>query len=665
MAPRFLAASLRRVAPRLAAGLSLAAVVACSSADDADAPDTAEQAASVLDDAKLVARGVDEPIAVPPQGRIVYEVVQPETLLRLEKDGWGVARHFGASGRISNAQLYATSPFYKGVADALAKDVKDLRDADPRLTTRVVDFQNRVFDTGWLRSPYATYDLVAVLNRIDRKDFYPAGTSCGEARFLYRLSYVKPQGGVTNFSRMPMFFNVVYTLPGGDCRAEVKRWHVASRLSEADYVRWLESTALDPSRMTLKQVEVNAQVVRMPSENKKEMGGQAEYFLRIYRQRNGVTELLALENTPNVAALKADPALKAELVSWLRDNVTAVDQGTAVLPSKFLANKATSVTTFGSARLHNKPFSQVLSTTDLAGIDLSRAKVVATPEGLLARLDDMTCQGCHQGRSVAGFHMLGLQRGTRTHPLNALRSYASPHYLADRERRSTYLNQLFAGTAPDATRPFSFTPSRGEQARLGMACVPDAERRHFKAPISCDASTTCRVLARNDRAPVDLGQCMPRAGGFAGLPCLSGVVDNQSNARAERMTNRALGCSGGNFCLAPEEGTPAGMCSGRCSRLGELTSGGNEICAFGAIGSRFDACAASQNVASCIESSVAPAPRTACDDANPCREDYMCQRLEPLTGNAPIKTTPSGKGFCNPTYFIFQMRLDGHPTPLD
>jgi hypothetical protein len=654
-----------RSASLLFACLAAGAVACVAPIDDDELVAVDEQAATILDDAKLVTRGVDEPISVPQPGKIVYEVVQPETLARLEREGFAVPRHFGASGRMSNAQLYQSSGFYKGVADALTKDVQGLRDADPGLTTSVVDFKDRVFDTGWLRSPHASYDLVAVLNRIDRRDFYPAGTSCGEARFVYRLSYVKTERGVTNFSRMPMFFNVVYTLPGGDCSEHVKRWHVGSQMSEAEYLRWLKGTALDPSNMTFKHLEVNLQVVRMPSENKPDMGGHAEYFLRIYRQRGNVTELLGLENTPNVAAINGAPALKAELAAWIRDNVAAVDQGTAVLPAKFLANKATSVTTFGSARMSNKPFSQIFRPSEIGGVNLARARTVATPEGLLARLDDMTCQGCHQGRSVAGFHMLGLQRGTRTHPLNALRSYASPHYLADRERRSTYLYQLFAKRTPDPARPFSFSPPAGQPAKLGMQCIPDSERRHFKAPFSCDGNTTCRVLAANGRAPVEFGQCMPRSGGFAGLPCVSGDVDNQSNARAERLSRRNLGCAGnGNFCLAPVEGTPGGMCSGRCTQLGAVSNGGNEICAFGAIGTRFDACAATGNIASCIEQSVAPAPRTACDDNTPCREDYMCQRLEPLTGGAPITTTPRGKGFCNPTYFIFQMRLDGHPRPL-
>jgi hypothetical protein len=260
--------------------------------------------------------------------------------------------------------------------------------------------------------------------------------------------------------------------------------------------------------------------------------------------------------------------------------------------------------------------------------------------------------------------MLGLKRGNRTHPLNALRSYASPHYLADRQRRSDYAYAVFGGQTPNAARPFSFSPPKGAPARLGAACIPDGEKRHFKSPFSCDDSTTCKVLATNDASPVDLGQCMPKSGGFAGLPCLKGEVTDGSSPRGDRIGTETLGCPGGNyFCLEPEEGTPAGMCSGQCNSVGALSQGGREICAFGAIGDRFDACAASQNVGSCIESSVRPAPRTACDDTTPCREDYMCQRLEPLTGNSPIKTTPTDKGFCNPTYFIFQMRLDGHPTP--
>jgi hypothetical protein len=39
----------------------------------------------------------------------------------------------------------------------------------------------------------------------------------------------------------------------------------------------------------------------------------------------------------------------------------------------------------------------------------------------------------------------------------------------------------------------------------------------------------------------------------------------------------------------------------------------------------------------------------ACDADQPCRDDYLCA------------LTPAGKGACLPPYFVFQMRVDGHP----
>jgi hypothetical protein len=38
-----------------------------------------------------------------------------------------------------------------------------------------------------------------------------------------------------------------------------------------------------------------------------------------------------------------------------------------------------------------------------------------------------------------------------------------------------------------------------------------------------------------------------------------------------------------------------------------------------------------------------------CGEAAPCRDDYICAR------------TPAGGGACVPPYFLFQLRVDGHP----
>ena len=50
-----------------------------------------------------------------------------------------------------------------------------------------------------------------------------------------------------------------------------------------------------------------------------------------------------------------------------------------------------------------------------------------------------------------------------------------------------------------------------------------------------------------------------------------------------------------------------------------------------------------------------------------CREDYICQALPyQLKGVDTEKgkaIVDAGVGFCTPTYFVFQLRLDGHPIP--
>ncbi len=605
----------------------------------------------------LTPGGRDEPIAPPRKGKILTELVQPELLARLETEGYHLANLLGTRGQPRNDALVAESSFYKQLVWALEADVRALREREPSLTPRVIDGQNRVFDTGWLRSRYASFDLVGVVQRMDRRDFHG---ECGEVRFVYRLAYVKADQAVPTFSRMPLFFNVVYVDPSADCKQAIRKWHVDRDLSADAFVQFLRAGALDLGKLRFKQLEVNAQVVRVPSENQTDMGGQAEYFLRVYDLAGGALQLKRLENTPDVPRLRADVGLRAELAAWIRANVAAIDQGTALVPEKFLAQKVSSFTTFGSSRLANKPFSQLFEPAELRDAPLSGTSLVASPEALLFRLDDMTCNGCHQGRSVAGFHLLGAERGSRIHPLNALRVHASPHYLADQPRRSSYAYALFEGSPTRRDRPMSFEPAAGKAATLGTHCLPAEAARHFRRGWSCAGDATCTVLARNERAPIDLGVCMPRGAGFAGQPCLAGAMSDGASPRADRLSVHDLGCPSGLSCLPPEEGTPAGMCVASCAGGLGTMNGPNEICALGG-GAAFDACAASGNFAACVQGAVRPAPRQACDAENPCREDYMCQRLEPLSGS--VSTTPRSKGFCNPTYFIFQMRLDGHPSP--
>lgn len=650
----------RRFTVALAAILGCSLAVACSSETEGDEDASQAEALSTDPNRAYSANGRDEEISVPPAGTMLVELSQPELLVQLEGEGRGAAQVFGVPGRQDNAALHAASPTYRDVVKSLSDDLAALAQAEPKLTTQVIAGRPRLFNAGWLTSKYASFDLVGVVNRIDRKDM--GAPSCGEVRFVYRLAYAKAMGNAVTFSRLPFFLNVVYALPQGDCARAAKAFEVPDGLnSPADYVQYLTQGPLSSSRMSLKQVEVNGQVVRVPSESKTDMGGAAEYFLRVFQLQGNRAVLRPLENTPDVARLRADENLRGELLGWIKSNVRGIDEGTAVMPEKFAATKAGSFTTFGSARMSNKLFSSLFSAQELADANLSDTRLVASAQGLLFRLDDMTCVGCHQGRSVAGFHLLGKERGTRMNPLNALRVHGSPHYLAELVNRKAYFADLARG-AEDKLRRTSFHPAVGTRATVGTHCVMPQDQGAFRNTWSCEAGSSCVALAKNSRAGVDLGVCLPEREGFAGLPCLAGNMTDGATPRADKLATQNLGCKGAYACLKPEEGTPAGMCVARCKgRLGTM-NGDHEICAYGG-GAAFDSCAASGNFASCIEDSVRPAPRQACDEENPCREDYMCQRLESLSSRATLTSTPKGKGFCNPTYFIFQMRLDGHPSP--
>jgi hypothetical protein len=113
-----------------------------------------------------------------------------------------------------------------------------------------------------------------------------------------------------------------------------------------------------------------------------------------------------------------------------------------------------------------------------------------------------------------------------------------------------------------------------------------------------------------------------------------------------------------------------------------------EICANQG-GNGFDLCAASGDSGACLEARVVRSMLDTCYPGHFCREDYICQRLPDynLISEAHYATKKNGKrvnlsspskingafiqkaqadhlGFCVPTYFLFNMRLDGHPSPV-
>ncbi len=275
----------------------------------------------------------------------------------------------------------------------------------------------RHFDTRWLNSKFGAMKLIGVINRMDRVDFDPS--SCGEVRFIYRLSYRTAKSS----SSLPFFVNVVKTYPKrDDCRVFAQRWQFDATAPASQQAALLRNGALRD--LTFKQMELNFQSLRFTSGYMHDFGGQAMYMQRIFRARNGKLEPIALENTPDVLAIERNPALLKQFVEFLKqgDRLERLDRGTLVIDfdPAFLTKFSVSWSTMGRARSANKPYSRLFQSQRalLESIDISRLKFVKSHDALVERLDNLTCMGCHQSGGTAGFHLLGYADKQFSHGFN-------------------------------------------------------------------------------------------------------------------------------------------------------------------------------------------------------------------------------------------------------
>jgi hypothetical protein len=354
-----------------------------------------------------------------------------------------------------------------------------------------------------------------------------------------------------------------------------------------------------------------------------------------YEQKTGAFVPAPLEKTPDDAKLRGrgrdQVKLRAKLVAWLKDpkHQQAVEQGIAVLPDEFLAKKATSVSPRGLARLANRPFKRLLAREGIS-------------EGTLRRLDDLSCVGCHQGRSVAGFHFLGIDRAD-TPTVNAINVTGSPHFMLDLPRRLAYLEAVEAEKPPVDARPPSERADAGEGGYGSHCGLGNAAFRSW----TCNPGLKCRSLGL---APGDdtVGQCFPEPLGEVGDPCESGVLKPDADPKKDRITGaKESACLAGGVCEVNQVGFPEGMCAFACESKTKSSS-----CGAIALLAPFNTCLGQgKPFTKCLAENVRPAALRSCDEATPCRDDYLCARTE------------SGVGACIPPYFLFQMRVDGHPKP--
>jgi len=586
----------------------------------------------------------------------------------------------------------------------------------------------RVFNEKWLGSSDGLFILSGVVNRMDRRDFDPA--YCGELRFIYRLGYEVRMNGKTYASRMPFTVNMVFSYAddGRNCQDIASLWRIQGIDNDdpAVIAQRLLQGPLDFSRLIFKQMEINAQVVRFPSdlenmENRK-FAGQAIYWMRIFALKDGKFQPAKLENTPDVQAILKDPAKQKQLQDYLSSHMAEIDNGAFRMPESLQADIALSFSTAGSARVANRPFDLVVGKEQAAqlvaaaGGPAKSLKFVQSGAGLLERLNTSSCMGCHQSSSTAGFHFLGVDRFDLGRDPDAIKAALdgnklqlpfSPHVYAELARRKDHVERVALGQAPNTYRPHPSAPAAAWEnagpayaaAGDNMPCPLNADLANT-AKWSCNAARnlSCQPLVTNASASSHLGQCMPAAQNIsAGLSCRSNAIDDSTAKNAARnplgfnlhsFTDRVGKeelvykipegkLSGYDYnCRPTKIGVPLGRITRPCkpeeANLSAIRPGSmpNEICAVVG-GKGFEQMAKGYFDSGIFAAGVGRGLLNTCTPSRFCREDYICQEMPDFVTGAKFNVSAQALnslrsrkiGFCTPTYFVYQLRLDGHPNP--
>lgn len=564
-------------------------------------------------------------------------ITERRLLSVLEARGLSLGALFGDPNALDNRTLSALTSFAPLVRE-LEAELSRAAAADRSAGVDVARYSHRLFDRRFLRLPQARFELVGIVNRPDRAEF--VANSCGETRLVYRLRYALD---AERASKLPLTLGVELPVPRDPsiCRSAAARWLEPAFNDVEARADFLRSAAgpLSPelTRVNDARVVSNMQLVRWPSTVRPDLEGHAEYSLRAFRfGASGVLEPARLENTMSEAELRA-PASRRALLDWLVANRAAVDRGVAVLPETWLTTRALSVTPRGLHRLANRAFSAALSDEAFESHDFGSGGQVKSRLGLLRRLDELSCPGCHQARSVAGFHLLG-EDGPDAPPENSLFVAVSPQVTADLPRRARAAALLLAGKEPELVAPFAErsadTGGYGEACGLG----DDASFAGWQ----CAAGLRCSAI---EAGPADaIGQCLP-ALPEVGDACERGRVTSDANRLRDRVRDVSVESCGPMLCNRSSVGFPGGMCTASCDTPGAS-------CGSIAILDSFNACLGrGDSFLSCIRGNVRPAGLRACDAEHACRDDYVCAR-------------GAQGGVCLPPYFVFQLRVDGHSSGL-
>jgi hypothetical protein len=564
----------------------------------------------------------------------------------LEDAGLSFSQILGANGR-DNAALAETAA-WSTLLITLESDIQQL-EARRNMTKWP---PSKRFALSWLRNPQAHFELIGAVNRLDRSFLDPS--ACGEARLVYRLVLEpceRPPAG------LPMTVSVVFPQPktsahlfgAASCAPVAQAWRDLPP-GGAERVRALAS--LYAGLPGYVKVEINLQTFHgtTPFGADPTTAGfddHAEYLLRTFERVGDALVPAPLVDTPR---FDLDAEEKRALAAWIRANFAAIDSGDWVVPERFLAKRALSVTPRGFAREPNRVFKSLFPDGSLfADLPYAQAQLVKSPAGLLRRLDQGTCEGCHETRSVAGFHLLGENRSPEAH-LDAVAVARSAHLEGELGWREAMTAAVAAGGGFDQPRPFAERRRNGP-GRSGAHCALSDDPTFAKW--TCARGLVCHATWVGD----EVGACvLARPRSEIGEPCQDVLLGEETAALGAAVAPLAPApCAYGAAAASCQPnllGFPGGLCITGCTTPGATERDGELVCGRLPASGYENDCLQTETepIEKCIERYLGNNLVKTCGLNRPCRDDYACARMTGL----PPKT-----GVCVPTYTVYGLRIDG------
>ena len=562
-------------------------------------------------------------------------IADNQDVATLEESGFGIHVFFAGKSP-SAADLFQTSTSYKMMTETLTKDIDDERAANQRLPLASANGAE-FFSISWLKSRNVKFQLVGVVPRFDRR--LQADMPCGEIRFIYRPYYSSTLPDPDRVSQLPFTIMAVASthrlFRNSSCEQLLARNIFSSREILLKELLSLTKEASFSWNQLVSRIEINMQIGRWPTSSNDQFSEQSHYLLRVFSISNNGKSVTPeyLENSLDTDALRQSPALFEKLQSWLKSpsTLTAIDAGDAVVPEEFLSKKAISVAPFGYLRFANFPFSSVLSADDV----LTEARI--------HRLDMLSCVGCHQSQSIAGFHFLGAPPAGVSKFLT-LKSPASTYFQGIQIWRDEDIKS-FKAMLPRTPMPVADRIGNGG---IGDTCENPSSGDQKDMSHGCKSGLTCDLTHSGDISK-KIGLCVETKMSVVGTPCDHAKLVSHKWSSLAPLDDLSLeaqhdSCGAEGICAYSRAGFPAGFCLQACTKgsenlcigvpsLGPFTNCVNET-------GRYKDCAAKHY-------RVVEMPR--CASTADCRRDYAC-----------ISASDTDS-FCAPPYFLPDLTLGHHP----